>query len=233
VRSRLFALCLILAVAIPGAALAQDTAATPADTTGAPRTESTEAVDRTRLDVERLPPEAIHVTRDLYAHGFFVEAALGARGFIGGIGRYSDPGFAFWLRAGYEILDWLWVSAVFESSIHQTHAPTPPSQAVFELLGAMGEVRLQTNPTAELALWLSGQAGMIVATTDAPALYGIQNASTVGLAYGGEIGIEAHFHSRHTSIGLLGGTRLATNLQSITGEMSIGIHGGPYLRYVF
>ncbi len=204
-----------------------------AETTGAPRTETTEEPDATRLDVERLPPEAIHITRDLYAHGFTLEGSLGARGFLGGIGRVSNPGLWLSVRFGYEILDWLWIGVLGEASIHETNAPTPPFRSVFELLGAMGEVKLQVNPTAELALWLSGQVGFIVATTDVPALYGIQGASSVGLAYGGEIGVEGHFHSRHTSIGLLGGVRLAPSLNGFDGELAIGIHGGPYLRYVF
>jgi hypothetical protein len=202
------------------------------ETGGAPRTETTEEPDATRLDVERLPPEAIHITRDLYAHGFYLEASLGARGFIGGIGRVSDPGFWLSLRFGYELLDWLWVGIWAEASIHETHAPTPPFRSVFELLGAGGEVKLQINPTAELAVWASGAVGIIVATTDVPALYGIQNASSVGIAYGGEIGIEGHFHSRHTSIGALGGVRLAPSLDGF-GDTAIGVYGGPYLRYVF
>ena len=202
-------------------------------TDGAARTSTTEAPDATRLDVERLPPEAIHVTRDLYAHGFTIEAIVGARGFIGGVGRVSDPGVMIGGRASYEIFDWLWVGALFEMSMHQTNAPAPPARSVFELLGAMGEVKLQLNPTAELGLWLSGQVGMLVATTPAAAIYGIQNAATAGIAYGGELGIDAHFHSRHTSLGLLGGVRLAPNLNGPDGETAIGIYGGPYLRYVF
>ncbi|MFO0682069.1 MAG: hypothetical protein U0234_08460 [Sandaracinus sp.] len=212
---------------LPSVASAQTT---PTD--GAARTESTEEPDATRLDVERLPPEAIHITRDFYAHGFTIEALLGARGFLGGIGRISDPGLMLGGRASYEIFDWLWVGALFEMSVHQTDAPPPPGRSVFELIGAMGEVKLQVNPTAELGLWLSGQVGFIVATTPAPAVYGIQNAASVGIAYGGEIGVDAHFHSRHTSIGLLGGVRLAPSLDGF-GETAIGVYGGPYLRYVF
>src|SRR5690606_29549758 len=34
---------------------------------------TSEEPDATRLDVERLPPEAIQITRELYAHGFFLE----------------------------------------------------------------------------------------------------------------------------------------------------------------
>lgn len=200
---------------------------------GTARTETTEEPDATRLDVERLPPEAIHVTRDLYAHGLTIEAMLGARGFIGGIGRISDAGFMAGGRASYEIFDWLWVGALFEMSIHQTDAPAPPARSVFELIGAMGEVKLQVNPTAELGLWLSGQVGVLVSTTPAPAIYGIQGAATAGIAYGGEIGVDGHFHSRHTSIGLLLGVRLAPNLNGPDGETAIGLYGGPYLRYVF
>lgn len=220
-----------LLVVLLGAApvLAQETQAVE----GAERTGSTEEPDRTRLDVERLPPEAIHVTRDLYAHGLTVEVAVGARGFLGGIGRISDPGLMLSGRVSYEIFDWLWVGALYEMSIHQTNAPAPPARSVFELIGGMGEVKLQVNPTAELGLWLSGQVGILVATTPAAAVYGIANAGTVGIAYGGEIGVDGHFHSRHTSIGLLAGARLAPNLNGADGETAIGIYGGPYLRYVF
>lgn len=225
---RRLSIAMLLSALAASPVLAQDTQAE-----GAARTETTEEPDATRLDVERLPPEAIHVTRDLYAHGFTIEAALGARGFIGGIGRFSDPGVMVSGRASYEILDWLWIGALFEMSIHQTDAPAPPARSVFELIGGMGEVKLQLNPTAELGLWLSGQFGVIVATTPAPAVYGIQNAATAGIAYGGEIGIDGHFHSRHTSIGLLAGVRMAPNLNGADGETAIGIYGGPYLRYVF
>ena len=60
----------------------------------------TEEVDSTRLDVSRLPPEAIEVTRDLYARGFFVEAMLGATGFLGDLGDVSKPGPRLELHCG-------------------------------------------------------------------------------------------------------------------------------------
>ena len=228
-------LALFLALAVPVSARAQSATAVPEgdETEGLSRTGETEGADTTRLDVERLPAEAITITRDLYAHGFFVEASLGARGFFGGVGRVSDPGVYLALRFGYELFDWLWVSAVAEASIHQTNAPAPPARSVFELVGALGEVRLQVNPTAELAMWLGGQFGFIVSSTDVLSVYGMQNASSVGVAYGGEVGIEAHFHSRHYSLGLLGGVRMAPSLDGSDGEIAIGLQGGPYLRCVF
>jgi len=214
----------------PATARAQ---ATPARSdTDASRTGSTEEPDRTRLDVERLPPEAIQVTRALYAHGLYVEGPVGGRGFIGGVGRISSVGPYLSLRVGYEILDWLWIGAIAEASMHQTATPAPPGRQVFELLGAMGDVRVQLNPTAEFALWLAGQVGFIVASTDILALYGQPAASTVGIAYGGELGADVHFHARHLSLGLLGGTRLSPSLDRL-GETAIGVHGAAYVRYVF
>lgn len=192
----------------------------------------TEEPDATRLDVERLPPEAIRVTRDLYAHGFFLEASVGGRGYLGGVGRVSSPGPWAGVRFGYELLDWLFVSAVGEVSIHETAAPAPPATSVFEILSAMGEVKLQVNPTAELGLWLAGQVGIAAATTTVLRLYGLQNASDIGLTWGGDLGIDAHFHSRHFSIGVHGGVRGAPNLDGF-GDLALGIHGAAYIRYVF
>ncbi len=219
----------VLAASAPSTASAQETT----EAEGLSRTGETEEVDRTRLDVERLPAEAIPITRALYAHGFFVEANLGARGFYGGVGRFSDVGPFVAVRLGYEIFDFLWVSVVAEASIHQTNAPSPPARGVFELMGALGELRLQANPTAEFAMWLGGQIGFLVSTTDILTVYGMPNASSIGLAYGGEVGMEAHFHSRHYSLGLSGGVRLAPSLDGFDGEIAIGIFGGPYLRCVF
>lgn len=198
----------------------------------ASRTGATEEPDRTRLDVERLPPEAIQVTRALYAHGLTIEGAIGGRGFIGGVGRVSTPGPMLSIRISYELLEWLWIGAIAEGSMHQTATPPPPGRQVFELMGAMGDVRAQINPTAEVALWLAGQVGFIVATTDVLSLYGQPAASTVGIAYGGELGLDVHFHARHLSIGLLAGTRLSPALDRL-GEIAIGIHGAAYIRYVF
>lgn len=222
-------LCALMAIAsaLPGRALAQASEEPEGTST------RTEEPDATRLDVERLPPEAIRVTRDLYAHGFFLEASVGGRGFIGGIGRISSPGPWVGVGFGYELLDWLFVRAVGELSFHETSAPAPPDTTVFELLSALGEVRVQTHPTAEFAIWLAAQAGIVVATTDLLYLYGIQDASTVGFEWGGDLGVDVHPHSRHYSFGLHGGVRGAPSLNGFDGEMAIGVHGAAYLRYVF
>jgi hypothetical protein len=224
------AIAAFLCVSCASYAMAQDTARSDVD---ASRTGATEEPDRTRLDVERLPPEAIPITRSLYAHGLYIEGVIGGRGFLGGVGRVSSPGPMLAIRIGYEVLDWLYLGVIAEGSMHQTATPPPPGRQVFELLGAMGDVRAQINPTAEVAIWLAGQVGFLVASTDILSLYGQPNASTVSIAYGGELGLDVHFHARHLSIGLLGGTRLSPGLDRPNGDIAIGIHGAAYIRYVF
>lgn len=216
-------LSLAFAVQVPHAAAQTDEAVV-----------ATEEVDTTRLDVERLPPEAIRVTRELYAHGFFVEAQLGAIGFLNGIGDYVNVGPWASVGLGYEILDWLHVMLSAEGSMHTTNAPAPPASTAFELVGGTAAVRLQANFSESFAMWLSGQFGVLVATTDILGLYGFQSASTIGVSYGGQLGFDWHFRARHHSIGLLGGVRHYPSLEAVGGTApALGIHGSAYLRYVF
>lgn len=220
---------LFLAFAVPAVARAQEEGSSNDEAAQA----QTEEPDQTRLDVERLPPEAIQVTRDLYAHGFLVEAQIGALGFYGGIGDLTDPGPWATISLGYELFDWLHVLLSAEGSMHDTNAPPPPARTAFELLGASVSLRLQANFTEAFALWIAPQFGVLVATTDILDIYGYQDASTVGITYGGELGADWHFRARHHSIGLLGGARHYPSLQAPGGTPAIGIHGSAYMRYVF
>ena len=195
---------------------------------------ATEEPDLTRLDVERLPPEAIPISRDLYAHGFFVEAQIGAMGFVGGIGDLVSVGPWAVISAGYELFDWLMVLLSAEGSMHNTEAPPPPAQTAFEIVGGSASLRVQANFTEAFAIWLSGQFALMVATTDILDLYGFPDASTIGIAYGGDLGIDWHLRARHHSIGLLGGVRHYPSLEGAGGESpALGIHGSAYMRYVF
>ena len=192
-----------------------------------------EEPDATRLDVERLPPEAIALSRDLYAHGLFLEAHLGARAFIGGVGDYAKAGPVVQIAFGYEVTSWLWLSAAVELSMHGTDAPPPPSPTVFDVLDFMAQVRFQLAASSRVALWLGGEVGLGLSTTDVLDTYGIDQADEAGLIYGGSLGFDWHFRNRHHSIGLQGGARVHPNLQGATGELAIAVHGALYLRYVF
>lgn len=192
-----------------------------------------EEPDATRLDVERLPVEAIEVTRDLYAHGFFLEAHVGARGFLSGLGKISRPGLLANFGFGYEVTRWLWLKAGMEASFHPTAAPAPPNATVFELVGATLEVRFQLDLSSRVALWLGAEGGVMISLSDVLVTYGFEDSDNAGLMYGGQLGVDWHMRNRHHSIGLAGGARLYPSLEGPGGELPLGAHGSAYLRYVF
>jgi hypothetical protein len=192
-----------------------------------------EEPDPTRLDVERLPPEAIEITRDLYSHGFYFEAHVGVRGFVGGLGRLAGAGPMLRIGFGYEVTRWLLVGLAAEGSVHRTKAPSPPSATVFEALDFLLDVRIQANVSARAALWLGGEVGLGFATSQVLRTYGLQDAEDVALLYGGQLGFDWHARNRHHSFGLVGGARIHPGFEGIDGELAIGIHGALYLRYVF
>lgn len=193
----------------------------------------TEDPDPTRLDVERLPPEAIAITRDVYAHGFFLEGMVGGRGFKGGVARVSDPGVFASIGLGYELLPWLMVKLAAEMSVHATDAPPPPSATSFQLMGGTFELRVQLPFSAFLAAWLGPEIGVMHATGNVLQNYGIEQAGGFDLFYGANLGLDWHMKNRHHSIGLMGGGRLCPSMQGYDGERSIGLHGAAYVRYVF
>lgn len=200
-----------------------------ADTTLADR----EPPDPTRLDVERLPPEAIAVKRDMYAHGFFLDSGVGGRGFAGALGRLSLPGMFARVAIGYEFTDWLLLTAGVELSLHETSAPAPPNPANFELINPVAQLRLQLPLSARFAPWLAGEAGIGWVPGNLLSGYGVNDAGKVGLNYGGSVGVDWHMLNRHYSLGLLAGARLYPNLAGLNNEATLGIHSAVYLKYVF
>lgn len=226
-RSRLHFLLMAIFVlaASPRMAFAQDRTVDEAPTHEEP--------DPTRLDVERLPPEAIEVDRDLYSHGFYFEGMVGARGFQGGVGSYSRTGFYTRLGLGYELLRWLHIVAGVDGSLHSTNAPPPPAPTSYELVGAFVDLRLQANFTSHFAMWAGGEVGLSWAIGDILGLYGFDKANDFAVSFGGVGGIDWHFTNRHYSLGITGGARIFPSLVGIEGGTALGIHGGAYLRYVF
>ncbi len=227
VRVFIFAFALAL-LPLPSGALAQE-----ASLGVSPEGPGEEEPDPTRLDVERLPPEAIEVTRDLYAHGFFLDAAIGSRGFLRGAGTVSKAGPMLVVGGGYELVRWLWLRLAMEASMHETDGPAPPSQAVFEVLGATVGARFQFDFSPRAALFVGGDFGLVFVTDDVLRSYGVERADEVGISFGGELGFDWHFRNQHQSIGLLGGTRLYPSLEGFDHVVPIGVHGLVYLRYVF
>jgi len=190
-----------------------------------------EQVDSTRLDVARLPPEAIEVTRELYARGLFVEAQLGAIGFVGDLGKASDAGPRLAVDVGYEFTSWLSALLQLDASFHDTKNRPPPSQTVYEMMGASAGVRFTVPFNARAAIWADGLLGEVWTGGDVLHALGFHDTVKPSLAYGGELGFDWHVLARHHSLGVLAGGRMYPSL--VRDGYSLGIYGSAYLRYVF
>lgn len=188
--------------------------------------------DPTRRDSERLPPEAIQVNRGMYAHGWFVEGHVGARGMRGGAGEVSAVGPYMSLGGGYELLPWLWTKVGVELSLHATDAPPPPSPTAFEMLAAFAQLRAQLAFSARAALWLAAETGLVTTTGDILPIYGFTKADDLTALFGGQIGFDWHFIHRHYSVGLALGGRFYPGLDRQGGTSTLGLRSSLYLRYV-
>ena len=192
-----------------------------------------EDADTTRLDVERLPPEVIQITRDMYSTGLFLRAEMGGQGFAGGIGRISSAGPMARLVIGYELASWFAVSSQLGLAFHSTNAPLPPAPTAFQLYSLLAQARFQANLGTRVALWLSGDAGLGFASGDFLQAFGFEDAGDLGLIYGGTLGFDWHLLNAHHSLGLATGAHLYPSLNAPDGEQSVGIEATAYLKYVF
>jgi hypothetical protein len=221
-------LALSWAVSTAGAARAQDR---PPEPDLAPGEQGVEAVDSTRLDVARLPPEAIEISRDLYAHGLFLEAQVGALAYAGDANKVSTPGPRFAVVLGYELFSWLSAVLLVDGSLHRTDNRGPPAPSAYELIGGATGLRFNVPFTPRTALWLSGVVGVNWASRDVLRALEFKDAFKLGINYGGELGFDWHMKSRHHSLGMLGGARLYPSLAR--DAFTLGGYGSLYLRYVF
>ena len=135
-----------------------------------------EDLDTTRLDVERLPPEAIQITRDMYSTGLHLRAEMGGQGFAGGIGRYSSPGPVARLVVGYELASWFSLSSQLSLGFHSTRGPAPPAPTAFQLYSLLAQARFSANLSTRVALWASGDVGAGFASGDYLQAMGFEDA---------------------------------------------------------
>ncbi len=224
------ALLSILGLAVASPAAAQDEAADTPVTRGV----TEELPDPTRLDVDRLPPEAATLDRALYAHGGYLEAMMGVRAFVSGLSEVAGPGPMLSLAGGYEAVDdVLFIGARVNVSMHGTDGRRPPNPTVVELVDLLFELRAQWPVSARAALWLSGDFGASIPGSDVLPLYGFQDGDSVGYSYGAELGADGHFLNPHGSVGVRAGFRGYPTLDAPIAGATFSVHGALYLRHVF
>ncbi|HEX7479542.1 MAG TPA: hypothetical protein VF331_17185 [Polyangiales bacterium] len=192
-----------------------------------------EAPDSTRLDVERLPPEAIATTRDMYAVGWHVRAELGGQGLVGGAGRLVQPGPVARVGFGYEPAPFFALAALVGMGFHPTDAAPPPAATAVQLYNVLLQAKLQLALGTRSALWLAGEAGLGWASGDFLQAYGLRHAGDPGAAYGGSLGVDWHLFNAHHSLGLCASAHLLPNLNGRDGERALALGSAAYLKYVF
>jgi hypothetical protein len=192
-----------------------------------------EPLDKTRMDVERLPAEAIEPDRKLYHEGLHVRAELGGQGFVGGVGRVASLGPVAHLAVGYEFSQWLLVAADFGLGMHGSSAPPPPAATTFQTYTALLQMRFGVPLGARALIWLSADGGAGKVSGDFLQAWGFDRAGKIGFVYGGALGFDWHFLNPHHSIGLKAGGHLYPNLVASNGETSTAVEATAYLKYVF
>lgn len=220
--------CSTRVVQVLGTALLLASAASPARADAAP-----EPKDPTRLDVERLPPEAITLDRSMFARGVYLEARLGGRGFVGGLGRLVAPGLSTRVGCGHELFDYVALGAAFELSLHDTDAPAPPAPSSLQVISGSLELRLRLPLSVRFALQLDAELGVVSVLGNALESYGVPDAHRPGLLYGGGLGFDWHLLSPHHSLGFVAGGRGAPSLDDPAGDPTFELGASLYLRYVF
>lgn len=192
-----------------------------------------EPLDTTRLDVERLPAEAIAPDRALYHKGLHVRAELGGQGFVGGVGRLAAPGPVAHIALGYDLSEWFLVAVDFGLGMHASSAPPPPAASSFQMYTGLLQARFGLPLGARALIWLSADGGLGKVSGDFLQAWGFDRAGRLGLVYGGALGFDWHFLNPHHSIGLKAAGHLYPNLVASNGETSTAVEATAYLKYVF
>ncbi|MCC7539279.1 MAG: hypothetical protein IT379_23855 [Deltaproteobacteria bacterium] len=220
------------ALVVAAALLAVATVSVSGTRTAVAQPQRSEEPDVTRLDVERLPPEVVPVSRDLFARGFFFEASLGAVGFSGGLQGLASVGP--WLSVGFglELFRFFAIRLAVETSVHAFVGPPPPDTGFIELFGATAQARLQIPLGARFAVWIAGEGGAVTALPDLLETYGLEDSTSITPQIGGQMGFDFHHLHRHLSIGVQGGGRLMPGFEDLQGRTTIAVMGGLYMRYV-
>lgn len=162
------------------------------------------------------------------SHGFYAEAGIGARGFLGEAAESSKIGPVASLHIGYDLFSWLSVGGLLETSTHEATVPPPPEGEYYQLYSGGGEGRLGFA-AGPMAFFVDGAVGVTLISTNILAKVMILDPGeelTIFFAAGG--GFEYQLQNRHYALGIAGGW------QSLPAfDRTQGVSGRAYLRYTY
>jgi hypothetical protein len=112
----------------------------------------------------------------------------------------------------------------------------PPKTRAFPIFGFGGGPRLTVRFTDRFGVYLQGSLGAMKADirTNALTIIGYKNAESLGLYFGGRLGLEWYQIDRHFALGVTSGLREATGFKRTVGsDTPLAFDAGASIRYAF
>ena len=170
--------------------------------------------------------------------GLVLEGSLGAVAFFGQFRHVAPTAPWMHMQLGYEVLRWLMFFGEGELAFSDTSVSQDNSKSrAFPMFGFGAGSRVTLHPTERFSVY--GQVSLGAMKVDVPsgafAVLGYRNAESLGLAFGGRLGVEWYQVDRHLALGLGIGMRNAKGFAKTTAGQDTPIMGdaSASLRYTF
>jgi hypothetical protein len=168
-------------------------------------------------------------------HGVVLESSIGAQQQLGTLSHVSRIAPWFHVGVGWEPTHWFMVLGQGDLSISSTSlANPPPDPRGYALWAVGGAARFGMQPFQSVGFYAQGEVGISSASTDVLSTYGYKDADSIGLYFGGMVGVDWYQVSPHYALSLQGGVRDYPNLaRSIGSDTAVALLGAAALRYTF
>lgn len=162
------------------------------------------------------------------SRGYYAEAGIGAKGFVGDKATYTEVGPSLTLRTGYDLFPWLSLGVRLGASSHEAAVPPPPEGEYFQLYSAAADMRLQYQ-YGRVGFFLDGGIGATRISSNVLAKVAVLGPTeNVTLSFGGGAGIEYQLVNRHYALGIGGQWTILPDFDSLA-----YVGGRAFLRYTY
>jgi hypothetical protein len=170
--------------------------------------------------------------------GLVLESSLGALGYGGQFRHVAPPGVWLHAQLGWELARWLMFFGEGEMTYTDTSEAQDETNAhAVPIFGFGGGMRFTLHFSERVAGFLQGEVGAMRADvpTNELTVLGFRNAESLGVYFGGRLGLEYYQVDRHLAIGIMGGPRDAQGFAKVTTAGDVGLmwDAAATIRYTF
>jgi hypothetical protein len=156
---------------------------------------------RAHAQVIAEPPPPPFPDPKKFARGLFASGELGTIVYLGRLGHHADPGVAFGVRVGYDLLRWLALQLHAAGASSDANLPPPTVGQSFQLYTYAAEARLSLQ-LRRFALFAEGGGAVAQVSTNVLDQVGVTNGKRFSFAVVAGGGLDYHTLNRHFSVGL-------------------------------